>query len=385
VEISRAAAGELRDNIDAMSRVRRSKLTVIALAFAVLWLAPIATVAPPASAQDEHELVIGTKEAPPFAIKDPKGDWSGISIELWRKLADQLKLHYRFVEASSVNALLEGLQAGSFDVAVAAITVTPAREQQVDFTLTYFQTGAGVAVQPDHIANWMPVIRSIASYGFVQAALALLGLAFLAGLLIWAFERKANEGFGGGVAHGLSSGVLWSTHAMTQRVVGGAAPTTLPGRIVAIVWMITSVIAIAVFTAGLTSALTTKRLHGAINSIGDLSTVRVGVVQGTATEEALSRMRVRYSTVATAARGFEALQKGSIDALAYDRPILGWMIRQGNLSAELTDVTFEPQSYAIALRNDTPLRKQLNVALLQAEQSDWWKDVLFRYLGQAPN
>jgi len=84
--------------------------------------------------------------------------------------------------------------------------------------------------------------------------------------------------------------------------------------------------------------------------------------------------------------GFEALHEGTIDALAYDRPILAWMIRQDSSSSvELTDVTFEPQSYAIALRNDSAMRKQINVALLEVEESDWWKDTLFRYLGQSGN
>ena len=360
-------------------RLRRSlplALTIIALAV---------LPASQAAAQDDptaRELVVGTKEAPPFAVKNDKGEWSGVSVDLWRKIADQLKLKYRFVEMASMTSLLDGLAQGDLDVAVAAITVTPAREQQIDFTVPYFRTGTGVAVQADHLANWMPVVRSIASFGFAQAAAALLGLAFLAGFLIWLFEHNANEGFSGGVAQGLSSGVWWSTNTMTQRAVGGAAPTTLPGRIVAIVWMIVSVIAIAVFTAGITSALTTKRLHGAVNSVDDLVNVRVGVVAGTATEDALSRMRVQYRTVPSAAEGFRALQRGSIEALAYDRPILAWMIRRGGLSAELTDVIFEPQSYAIALRNDRALRKRLNVALLEAEQSDWWKDILFRYLGR---
>lgn len=358
----------------------RPRLALVAVAFVMALLVPKAISAPHAA--EGGELVVATKEAPPFAIKGENGEWSGISIELWRKLAGDLKLQYRLVEVPSVTALLDGVQAGRFDVAVAAITVTPQREQRVDFSVPYFQTATGIAVRTDHIASWMPVIRSIASYGFAQAALALLGLAFLAGLLIWLFERKANEGFGGGMARGLSSGVFWSAHTMTQRRGGGAAPTTLPGRIVAIVWMIVSVVAIAVFTAGLTSALTTRRLHGAVNAIGDLSSVRVGVVQGTATEDALSRMRVNFHKVGSAAQGFKALQGGSIDALAYDRPILAWMIRQGGLPIELSDVTFEPQSYAIALRDDRALRKQLNVGLLEAEQSDWWKDVLFRYLGR---
>jgi ABC-type amino acid transport substrate-binding protein len=172
---------------------------------------------------------------------------------------------------------------------------------------------------------------------------------------------------------------------MTQRVVANAVPTTMAGRVVAIIWMIVSVIAIAVFTAGLTAALTTKRLHGTVDSIADLGHVRVGVVEGTATEDALSRRHIKFLAVASPEKGFSALHDGSIDAFAYDRPILAWMIRQHGLAAELADVTFEPQSYAIALRSDSALRKQLNVALLKAEASDWWKDILFRYLGQRMN
>jgi ABC-type amino acid transport substrate-binding protein len=377
------------DGSHILKRALRVMLVATGLAPFLLMLAALVMPAQRASAEDAapdaRELVVGTKEAPPFAIKNEKGEWSGVSIDLWRKVADQLNLKYRLVETESVTSLLDGLAQGHFDVAVAAITVTASREQMVDFTVPYFHTGTGVAVQTDHLANWGPVIRSVASFGFAQAALGLLGLALLAGFLIWLFERKANEGFGGSVTHGLSSGVWWSTHTMTQRVVGGAVPTTLPGRIVAMIWMIVSVIAIAVFTAGITSALTTKRLHGAVNSLGDLASVRVGVVAGTATEEALSRMRIEYRAVASAAQGFRALQRGSIDALAYDRPILAWMIRQGGQSAELTDVVFEPQSYAIALRDDRALRKRLNVALLEAGQSDWWKDILFRYLGQVAN
>jgi polar amino acid transport system substrate-binding protein len=367
--------------VDAIDRLRITVAGVLWLMLA-LALSPSHAIAQERETQS-RELVVGTKEAPPFAMKDEHGNWKGISIDLWRHVAGNMGLQYRFAEGESVNALLDGLQAGNFDVAVAAITVTPAREQQVDFSTPYFHTGTGVAVQADRISNWLPVIRSIASYSFLQAALALLGLTFLAGLLIWFFERRSNDAFAGGVAQGLSSGVWWSTNAMTQRALeGGLAPMTLPGRVVAVIWMVVSVIAIALFTAGITSALTTKRLHGAVNNLADLSSVRVATVQGTETEDALSRMRIDYRTVPSPLDGFDELKKGTIDALAYDRPILAWLIRQRRFSAELADVTFEPQQYAIALRNDSALRKQINVALLEAEETDWWKDILFRYLGQ---
>lgn len=368
-----------------MKRRARSGLTAMALALALLIVASAPQAAQPEN-QVARELAVGTKEAPPFAFKDEQGNWSGISIDLWRQVAERLKLRYRFVEVTSVTSLLENLESGNVDIAVAAITVTPARQQLVDFSVPYFHTGIGVAVQASRITSWGPVIRSIASFSFLQAALGLLGLAFLAGALIWLFERSANEGFGGGMVRGISSGVWWSTNTMTQRASGGVAPATLPGRIVAIVWMVVSVIAIAVFIAGITSALTSKRLHGAVNNIADLSAVRVGAVRGTSTEDALSRMRIKYRTVVSPKDGFEALQQGTIDALAYDRPILAWMIHQdASSSIELADVTFEPQSYAIALPNDSALRKPVNVALLEAEASDGWKDILYRYLGQTVN
>ena len=366
-----------------MKQSIQSTLAGVALLTIASVLVSAQQVAAPENQADARELVVGTKETPPFAIKDDQGNWSGISIELWRKIADTLKLRYRFVDVVSVSSLLENLESGDFDIAVAAITITPARQQQVDFSTPYFHTGTGVAVQANLITSWGPVIRSVASFSFLQAVTALLGLAVLAGTLIWLFERRSNESFGGGMARGISSGVWWSTNTMTQRAAGGSTPATLAGRVVAIVWMVVSVIAIAVFTAGITSALTTKRLHGAVNTLADLSAVRVGVVRGTSTEEALVRMRIKYRTVVSPKDGFEALQDGTIDALAYDRPILAWMIRQdGSSSIELTDVIFEQQSYAIALPYNSALRKPLNVALLDAEGSDWWKDILFRYLGE---
>jgi polar amino acid transport system substrate-binding protein len=82
----------------------------------------------------QRELVIGTKQAQPFAMKAADGTWQGISMDLWRRVADQLHLHYRFAEEPDVQELIDGIVAEKFDVAVAALTVTAGREQLLDFT-----------------------------------------------------------------------------------------------------------------------------------------------------------------------------------------------------------------------------------------------------------
>jgi polar amino acid transport system substrate-binding protein len=335
-----------------------------------------------ADVSPQGELVIGTKEAPPFAMKAIDGTWQGISIDLWRRIAGELQLHYRFVEEPDVQALIDGVATGKFDVAAAALTVTAGRERIVDFTQPFYATGLGIAVPAGGEASWLPIIHALTSFGFAQAIAALVGLALVVGFLVWLFERRHNEDFGGGVTKGLSSGVWWSTVAMTQRSTGNFGPQTLPGRIVAIVWMVGSIITIAVFTASITSALTIRHLQGLVHGVSDLSNVRVGAMVGTSTEEAFSRQRIGYQKFTTVQNGLDALRAHKLDAFVYDKPLLAWAIQQNFSSAiELIDATFDPQEYAFALPRNGPLRTALDVEILEAIHSPWWDQTLFRYLG----
>jgi polar amino acid transport system substrate-binding protein len=85
-------------------------VAVLALAlFAAASMSARAGTAPQDAAAT-GELVVKTKDAPPFAMKREQGDWKGISIDLWRHVADKLKLQYRIVEAESVASLLDGVR-----------------------------------------------------------------------------------------------------------------------------------------------------------------------------------------------------------------------------------------------------------------------------------
>jgi len=319
----------------------------------------------------QRELVVGTKQTPPFAMKNADDSWSGISIDLWRHVADEQHLRYRFAEEPTVQALMDGVIDGRFDIAVAALTVTAARAQTLDFTQPFYVTGLGIAVPAGGEPSWLPIIHTLTSFGFAQAIMALVSLALVVGILIWVFERRHNEDFGGGAAKGLSSGVWWSTVAMTQRSTGSFGPRTLPGRIVAIVWMIASIVTIAVFTASVTSVLTIKHLQGVVHGVNDLSDVHVGAVAGTSTEETLSRLRISYRRFATPQDGLKALRAHSLDAFIYDKPLLAWIIRQSfGSSIELIDTTFDPQEYAFAVPAGSPLERTINVAILNAVHSD---------------
>jgi ABC-type amino acid transport substrate-binding protein len=195
------------------------------------------------------------------------------------------------------------------------------------------------------------------------------------------FERRHNESFGGGVARGLGSSFWWSAIAMTQAGASQNAPRTLPGRALAIAWMIASVVTIAVFTAGITSTLTKRELQGAVHGVNDLRSVRVGAVAGTATVDYLEREKISYRGFVDAQDGLTVLQSGEIDAFVYDKPLLTWIVLQDfSGSVRVLDVTFDSQNYAIALPVNSSWRQPLNLALLDATESDWWQQTLFQYL-----
>jgi polar amino acid transport system substrate-binding protein len=337
--------------------------------------------APLDPALPDRELIVATKEAPPFAIKQPDGTWRGISIDLWRRIADRMHLRYRFSEEQTVSGLIDAAAGGAIDVAFAALTVTAARERVVDFTHPFYATGLGVAVSMNE-GRWMSIFRALISFGFLQAVLTLLGIALCVGFVVWLIERRKTETFSGGTK-GLASGVWWSAIAMTQAGAAQGAPATLPGRIVAMGWMIASVIAIAVFTAGITSTLTRQELRGTVHGVNDLRSVRVGTVAGSAGVDYLDRQRISHRGFASPQEGLKALQTGAIEAFVYDKPLLTWLVLQDHATTlRMLDLMFDSQNYAIALPKGSPLRTALNAALLEEIESEWWERTLFQYLGR---
>ena len=70
-------------------------------------------------------LSVGVRQVPPFAMADVPNGWTGISVELWERVAAQLGWQTEWVEMDSAHDQVEGLAAGTIDVAVGALSMTP--------------------------------------------------------------------------------------------------------------------------------------------------------------------------------------------------------------------------------------------------------------------
>jgi ABC-type amino acid transport substrate-binding protein len=167
---------------------------------------------------------------------------------------------------------------------------------------------------------------------------------------------------------------------MTTTGYGDKTPTTVGGRILAILWMFTALIVTAGFTAQLAASLTTDSIQHQITSPTDLAVMRVGNVANAASGAALQGYGVRPRAYASVSAGLKAVADGEIDAFVHDEPILVWEIGQAR-GVALAPLRFAPQDYAIVLPPNTPWREAVNRALLEVLASDRWTAIQRRYLG----
>jgi ABC-type amino acid transport substrate-binding protein len=78
------------------------------------------------------------------------GTWQGISIDLWRRVATEMRASYRFSESATVEELLDSVANGKVDVAVAYATTlvlfVQATKQTTSANAIFLQSTAPIYV-----------------------------------------------------------------------------------------------------------------------------------------------------------------------------------------------------------------------------------------------
>ncbi len=337
--------------------------------------------APAPAAASQDRLLIGTREAPPFAMNTIDGKWEGISIALLEELSDALGFTYELKEVDLVE-MIDGVAAGRLDGSIAAMTITAERERHVDFSHPFYRTGLGVAVSATHHVDIKALIDVLTSRALLGTIGLLLSLLLAIGSLIWWIERKHNSAqFERRPVKGLFSGFWWAAVTMTTVGYGDKTPITTLGRVLAVIWMFAALALTAIFTAQVTAGLTSSTINSPVTTINDLSRVRVGNVANSASLGPLRTIGVRPVPFAAVKEGLEALADNRIEAFVHDAPILKWEAGDVN-GVRVTPLEFAPQDYGIVLPAGGSRREEFNLALLRILASDAWPAIQKRYLGE---
>jgi polar amino acid transport system substrate-binding protein len=272
-----------------------------------------------------------------------------------------------------VPELLEAVEDGSADVGVGAISITPDREAVLDFSHPFFKSGLQVMARAKGEAGAFSAFRALWNRNVAEVVLVLLLAVFLISHILWVVERKINpESFPEGYVRGVWESTWWSIATLISGGCENKAPVGVAGRLVAVVWMLGGIGLTSYITATLASAMTVNTLSAEVSGLSDLRGTRVGTVAGSSSEALLKRIGFDVAVFPDLAEAAEALRSGAVKGVIYDSPLLRYYVAQ-NPSAGLSLVgdPFDLQDYGFALRLGSPLRKELNAALLKLQVSGW--------------
>ncbi|HXG50300.1 MAG TPA: transporter substrate-binding domain-containing protein [candidate division Zixibacteria bacterium] len=332
-----------------------------------------------------EKLRVATRPVKPFVLQDG-GKLTGFSIELWEEIARQLNVRSDFVVKPTVRELLEAVRSGEADLGIAAISITAEREMRWDFSHPMFDAGLQILVpaQPAGIGFFHNLVSGVFSSAVLPLVAAVAGIILVPAHIVWFFERRAP---GGLLIHrsyfpGIFEACWWA--AATLATQADQMPKTAAARVAAVIWMFTSVVFIAYFTASVTSSLTLHELRGEIDGPEDLPGKRVATVSGSTSVEYLRQQNAEPLEFTDIEEALDALARERAQAVVYDAPVLlHYAARQGRGRVQVVGPIFRKESYGIAFPPNSPHRKPVNEALLKLKENGVYEQLYRKWFGAA--
>ncbi|NJB85087.1 ABC-type amino acid transport substrate-binding protein [Lewinella marina] len=325
----------------------------------------------------QETLRVGVSHAPPYCMSDDGQQWSGMALRLWRQVAEETTTPYELVPVAHQDSLLDRLERGELDVVLLA-SMSPDKEARVDFLQAFHHTSLGVAL-PKTNSLW-ETIRGLFTLQFLYIVLGLSALLFIVGVIVYFLERNSNDDqFGGerSTWQGIGSGFWWAGVTMTTIGYGDKAPRSLPGRAVAMLWML---VALAV-TSSLTAAVITAAQSPRFGQFPEaLEAKQTGVVAESPADHYLRAAGQSPRTFDTPRKGLQALQHKELDAFVADLTTLRYLVDESRgLSANVEATDSEPEAYAFAVREGSQLREPLEQAVIRITLTRMWREIKNTY------
>ena len=348
-------------------------------------LALLAFCVPGSSAQGSvSKLRVATRVVPPMVIED-KGALRGFSIELWNSISARLNRETEYLVMSDVGELLDAVGEGRADLGIAAISITSEREIRFDFSQPILNAGLQILVR-GAAGNAEPsplqLMRLFFSRTVIWLGIALL-MIMIPAHLVWVVERHHRNGIIPSRSYfpGIFHAMFWA--AGTLATQADHMPRHWMARIVAVLWMFTAVVFVAFYTAQLTASLTAQQIRGSINGPQDLVGRNVGTTRASTAAAYLSENKAQVRELVSIDAAYDALLDKEVDAVVFDAPaILYYATHEGKGLAQVVGGVFHKEDYGIVFPTDSPLRKQVNEALLALRENGRYQKIYDEWFGK---
>ena len=352
--------------------------------FVALLAWPYSTCAT-AQTTDSGTLRVATRVVVPL-VEKKDGAFSGFSIDLWNAVAAKLHKRTEFIETSDVNELLETVRSRRAELGISAVSITSDRDTQFDFSQPYLNAGLQTLIRGKRDSGTSTPLSGLFRLLFSPMILVWLGIALLLIILpahiVWFLERNEKDGmiptpnYIPGIFHAL----WWA--AGTLATQADQMPRQWLARIVAVLWMFTSVVFVAYYTAQLTAALTVEQIQGDIKGPEDLPGKTVATIKGSTAVAVLQARKARVLELATLDEANSALSQSTVDAIVFDAPVLlHFAEHEGKGRVMAVGPVFHKEDYGIVFPEGSGLRKSVDQALISLRENGTYEALYHKWFG----
>ena len=327
------------------------------------------------------KLTVLIKPARPFAF-EKNGAPAGFSVDLWKRVAEETGIGFEFKQVATVPELIDMLKANKADVGFGAVSITAERAAVIDFSHPFYKSGLQILVS--NAAEKSP-FRAFLKLDVLKILGVLLVAIFVNAHILWFFERRKNpESFPDNYFEGIQNAAWWSISTIITLGCENIAPTRVAGRLLGIVWMLAGVALYSYVTATVTSTMTVNTLQSDIRALSDLQDQDVGTVTASSSLAFLKSNAITAKEYADIDAACRALAAGEIKAVVYDAPLLKYYLSMNPGSKlQLVGDLVEKQDYGFALPEKSPLRKDLNRALLKLTEEGFLDELEKKWFAPA--
>ncbi len=354
---------------------------LLAIVFLLLSLVPAAAMA------QGRTLNVAVRVLPPFVEQQPDGHFTGFTIDLWDAIAQRENWTTHYIAVPDVRAQLDAVSSGRADVGAGAISITAERDLRYDFSQPMLNAGLQILVRSEHAGPEATALTSLMHLLFSPAVLVWLGIAALLTVIpahiVWFIERRHPEGMIASKSYfpGIFQAFFWGLGTLATQA--DSMPRHWASRVVAVLWMFTSVVFVAFYTATLTASLTVQQFRSEINGPDDLPGKVVATVAGTTSADYLNGTGARVKPFAHIDDAVKALNDKTVDAVVYDAPVLQYIAAHDGADKDsVTGPVFRSEDYGFAFHNGSSLRKPVDAALLTLREDGTYDRLSQNWFGK---
>ncbi|XP_049823043.1 uncharacterized protein LOC109597115 isoform X3 [Aethina tumida] len=285
------------------------------------------------------------------------------------------------------NGVVGDLVSGAAHMSFAALSVSSARSEVIDFSAPYFFSGVSFLAAPQQKSEiplmafllpfspelWIAIFTSL---NITAIAVAIYEWLSPFGLNPWGRQRSKNFSM---------SSALWVMWGLLcGHLVAFKAPKSWPNKFLINVWGGFSVIFVASYTANIAALIAGLFFHNTVSNYHDRSLLsqKVGAPKASAAEYYVQKanqhlwQHMNKYALGNVEEGVERLRNGSLDILIADTPILDYY-RATDHGCKLQKIgdTINEDTYAIGMTKGFPLKDSIS-AVIAKYSSNGYMDIL---------